>query len=319
MISVNELEVKIEHFPDGTPRINLNVDDIPELSNGMTSYMHVKWKYESDAELMYLIMIKKHLDTNLTDTTYLLTMDYLPNARMDRVHNDDEIFTLKYFCDVINSLNFSRVWALDAHSNVSVALLNNCCNKNPKKYIQSAIEHIKNENGTMVEIPTVLDDTEVNDDNIENTVVEPSEPVKELVFDESELVLYFPDAGAAKRYADMFPQYKYCYGEKIRDWDTGKILGLEVRTNGNILADKVVLIIDDICSYGGSIYYSANELVSYNPKKIYAYVTHCENSVLDVEKGTLIKDLENNTVERLFTTGSLYNGEHEKITVVEEM
>ena len=317
MISVNELEVKIEHFPDGTPRINLNVSNIPELLNDNTSYIHVKWKYESDAELMYLIMIKKHLDTNLTDTTYLLTMDYLPNARMDRVHNDDEIFTLKYFCDVINSLNFSRVWVLDAHSNVSVALLNNCINKSPKQYIQMAIDNIKNENGKMVEIITVLDDTEVCDDDVENNIIEPSELAKELVFDDVDLILYFPDAGAAKRYSSMFPEYKYCYGEKIRDWDTGKILGLEVRTNGNILADKVVLIIDDICSYGGSIYYSANELAAYNPKKIYAYVTHCENSVLDAEKGTLIKDLENNTVERLFTTGSLYNCEHEKITVVD--
>lgn len=317
MISVNELELKIERFPDGTPRVNFNVDDIPDFANGGTSYMHVKWKYESDAELMYLIMLKKHLDANLTDTTYLLTMDYLPNARMDRVHNEDEVFTLKYFCDVINSLNFSRVWVLDAHSNVSVALLNNCINKSPKQYIQLAIDNIKNENGTMVEIPTVVDDTEICNDDSENNVIEPSEPVKELVFDDSDLVLYFPDAGAAKRYADMFSEYKYCYGEKIRDWDTGKILGLEIRSNGIDLRDKIVLIIDDICSYGGSIYYSANEITSHNPKKIYAYVTHCENSVLDKEKGTLIKDLENNTVERLFTTGSLFTGKHEKIKVME--
>ena len=32
---------------------------------------------------------------------------------------------IKYFCDIINSLNFKRVWVLDAHSNVSLALLNN--------------------------------------------------------------------------------------------------------------------------------------------------------------------------------------------------
>lgn len=316
MISVNGLELRIERFPDGTPRINLNVDDIPDFENGGIFYMHVKWKYESDAELMYLIMLKKHLDANLTDITYLLTMDYLPNARMDRVHNEDEVFTLKYFCDVINSLNFSRVWVLDAHSNVSVALLNNCINKSPKQYIQMAIDNIKNENGKMVEIPTVLDNTEICDDDVENNIIEPSEPAKELVFDDVDLILYFPDAGAAKRYSSMFPEYKYCYGEKIRDWDTGKILGLEIRTNGVSLDDRIVLIIDDICSYGGSIYYSANEIASYSPKKIYAYVTHCEDSVLDTEKGTLIKDLENNTVERLFTTDSLYTGKHEKITVV---
>ena len=317
MISVNELEVKIEHYPDGTPRINLDVDDIPDFTDGSTSYMHIRWKYENDAELMYLIMIKKHLDTNLADTTYLLTMDYLPNARMDRVHNEDEVFTLKYFCDVINSLNFSRVWVLDAHSNVSVALLNNCINKSPKQYIQMAIDNIKNENGKMVEIPTVLDNTEICDDDVENNIIEPSEPVKELVFDDTDLVLYFPDAGAAKRYADMFSEYKYCYGKKIRDWDTGKILGIDIRTNGIDLENKIVLMIDDLCSFGGSLHYGVQELMNYKPEKVYAYTTHCENSVLDEEKGTLIKDLENNTVERLFTTDSLFTGKHEKIKVME--
>lgn len=47
------------------------------------------------------------------------------------------------------------------------------------------------------------------------------------------------------------------------------------------------------------------------------YATHTENSILDKEKGTLIKSLENNTVNRLFTTNSLFNGSHEKITVME--
>jgi ribose-phosphate pyrophosphokinase len=57
--------------------------------------------------------------------------------------------------------------------------------------------------------------------------------------------------------------------------------------------------------------------MNYKPEKVYAYATHCENSVLDNEKGTLIKDLDNNTVERLFTTDSLFTGKHEKIKVME--
>lgn len=307
MISVNELEVKIEHYPDGTPRINLDVDDIPDFTDGLTSYIHIRWKYENDAELMYLTMIKKHLNANLADVTYLLTMDYIPNGRMDRTKRDCEVFTLKYFCDVINSLNFSRVFILDAHSNVSVALLNNCINKSPKNFIQKAIDEIRNEN---IEKEVI---TEFSD--IKNGVV--SDTYENSVFDESKLVLYFPDYSAAKRYSDMFPQFRYCYGEKKRDWDTGKILGIDIRTNGVNLENKIVLVLDDLISYGGSIHYGVQELMNYKPEKVYAYATHCENSVLDKEKGTLIKDLENNTVERLFTTDSLFTGKHEKIKVME--
>ena len=178
---------------------------------------------------------------------------------------------------MMRCLNFSSVFVLDAHSDVSVALLNNCVKENPRKYIRKTISEI---NAT-------------------------------------DIVLYFPDSGAAKRYSDLFQEIPYCYGEKRRDWKTGKILGLDIRTNGIDLNNKNVLMIDDIIAYGGSLYYSAKELNKCNVNKIYAYATHTENSILSKEKGTLIKSLENNTVERLFTTNSLFNGNHEKITVME--
>nr|WP_142411393.1 phosphoribosyltransferase family protein [Clostridium sp. Marseille-P7770] len=269
MIKIDGKEIVIEKFPDGTPRINLN------------PYEHfapvtVEWFYESNEELMYLAFIKKHLEKYYRNEGIILKLPYIPNARMDRTKNDFEVFTLKHFCDFINWLNFYCVEVLDAHSDVSTALLDRCFNESPKEYIENAMSKIgKN------------------------------------------IVLYFPDAGAAKRYSNLFQEIPYCYGEKNRDWKTGKILGLTVRTNGINLDGKNVLMVDDICSFGGSMHYSATELKKCGAGKIYAYATHTENSVLNKEKGTLIKDLENNTVERLFTTNSLFTGKHEKITVME--
>lgn len=206
-------------------------------------------------------------------------MNYLPNARMDRIHEKDEVFTLKSFADVINWLNFDLVEILDVHSNVGAALINNVIIETPEIYINEVIRRIEKDN--------------------------------------TDLILYFPDEGAAKRYSNMFSKYKYCYGEKKRDWDTGKILGLDIKSNGINLSGKTVLMIDDIIAYGGSLYYSANTLKDNCVDKIYAFATHTENSILDREKGTLIKLLENNTVERLFTTDSIFTGNHEKITVME--
>ena len=276
MIRVNGKPVNIEKFPDGTPRINLDVLNIEACKGSRVFYFLVEWFYQNDAEMFYLMLVKKHIDRHFSDVDCYLSMPYIPNARMDRVKNDDEVFTLKYFCDFINSLNFTSVYVLDAHSDVSTALLNNCENDNPRDYIKDAIRQISDD-----------------------------------------IVLYFPDAGAAKRYSDLFPDIAYCYGEKKRDWKTGKILGLEIRNNGIDLAGKTVLMIDDIISYGGSLFYSANALKEAGADKVYAYATHTENSVLDREKGTLIKSLEDNTVERLFTTDSLFSGSHDKITVLE--
>ena len=276
MIRVSGEIVKINKFPDGTPRINLDVENIKEDEYDGRPCILIDWFYENNDEMFYLMLIKKHLERHLTNVDYYLFMPYIPNARMDRVKNDDEVFTLKYFCDFINSLNFLRVYVLDAHSDVSTALLNNCENYNPRDYIKDAIRKISDD-----------------------------------------IVLYFPDAGAAKRYSDLFPEIMYCYGEKKRDWKSGKILGLGIRSNGIDLNGKTVLMIDDIIAYGGSLFYSANALKEAGVDKIYAYATHTENSILDREKGTLIKSLENNTVERLFTTNSLFSGKHDKITVLE--
>ena len=248
---------------------------------------NIKWFYEKEEELSTLIYITRHIK-NLPYVGLLnLYMYYLPNARMDRIHEDSEVFTLKSFADVINWLDFDYIEILDVHSNVGKALINNANFVTPKQYIEKAIEWAEDE------------------------IVEEDENAS------PETVLYFPDAGAAKRYSDLFPELPYCYGEKKRDWKTGKILGLDIRTNGIDLKDKAVLMIDDIIAYGGSLYYSAEELKKHGVTEIYAYATHTENSILDKEKGTLIKSLENNTVNRLFTTNSLFNGSHEKITVME--
>ena len=277
MIKVNDYEVTIEHYPDGTPRIKL--DTLNYLLNCNPQTILIKWVYESDAELCYLMMIKKHFENYRNTYKHILQMDYVPNARMDRVKNHNEVFTLKYFCEFINWLNFDIVYVLDPHSNVVPALINRCWQSDVRSFVNCAISDIEKDN--------------------------------------SEVVLYFPDAGAAKRYADLFPMYKYCYGEKKRDWKTGKIQGLEIKNNDIDLKDKTILMIDDIISYGGSLYYSAKALKEYGVGDIYAYATHTENSVLDKDKGTLINLLEDGTVTRLYTTDSLFTGNHEKITVME--
>lgn len=278
MISLNGREVKVEHFPDGTQRINLMLNDM------FTDVDKITWKFEKEEELSTLIYVTKHLKNFPEAYKICLNLPYLPNARMDRIRSSEEVFTLKGFADVINWLQFDCVTVLDVHSNVASALLNNVQVYSPKSYIDRTILKVK---------------------ALENNSDRP-------------LILYFPDEGSAKRYSGLFKDIPYCYGEKQRDWETGKILGLNIRTNNlPLIAGMNVLMVDDIIAYGGSLYYSAKELKRIGANNIYAYATHTENSILDPEKGTLIKLLEDGTVKRLFTTDSLFTGEHDKIEVME--
>lgn len=253
-------EVKINHFPDNTLLLKTTDIDFYEP-------IHIKWQYENDAELFTIICLakkakgKKYLD-----------MPYCPHARQDRIKNDEDVFTLKYFAEVINSLGFDEVEVLDPHSSVSEALIDNIFIESPEKYIENIIYAL--EQGG------------------------------------SELILFFPDAGASKRYASMFPKYKYIYGNKIRTWETGQIVGTEIVNPFNVdLKNKTILMCDDICSKGTTFIKSAEALQPYDVGSIYLWVTHCENTIL---KG-LIPDSE--LIKKVFTTNSIFTKEHEKIKV----
>lgn len=263
-------------FPDGTLHLNLPDEHI----------YGVKWNYESDAELFTLICIAKHYN----DPTMELYLPYIPHARMDRVKCNEDVFTLKYFCEVINSLNFRRVWVMDAHSNVSLALLNNVKQMSVQDTIYDAVYKLT------CEIAGGYDHQERMDA-------------------QADLVVFFPDEGAMKRYSDMINDMPYAFGIKKRDWATGKILGLEIM-NADVVKGKNVLIIDDICSRGGTFLHSAKALKAAGANRIFLYVTHAEHTMVD---GEMYNDLD--LVERIYTTDSIFNIEWDnrnKVTIVNE-
>lgn len=125
-----------------------------------------------------------------------------------------------------------------------------------------------------------------------------------------EILMFYPDEGAMKRYSGKF-QNPYAFGIKRRDWKTGTILGLDVAGETETIAGSDILIIDDICSRGGTFYHSAKKLKELGAGKIYLYISHCENSILQGEV------LTSGLIERVYTTNSIFTEKHEKVEVFE--
>ena len=123
-------------------------------------------------------------------------------------------------------------------------------------------------------------------------------------------MLFFPDEGAMKRYSAMF-DLPYAFGMKKRDWETGEIKGLDVAGQTEYIENSTVLIVDDICSKGGTFYHSAKALKALGAKKVFLYISHCEKSIFDGE--LLTSDL----VEKVFTTNSIFNKTHDRMEVFE--
>jgi ribose-phosphate pyrophosphokinase len=189
---------------------------------------------------------------------------------MDRVKAPTDVFTLKYFCETINDLDFAAVYIEDPHSNVSEALLDRVQVVSPQPHIETVIEKIADEN----------------------------------------LVMCYPDEGAMKRYSGMVSK-PYSFGVKRRNWADGKIEGLDLM-HPDVVAGKNVLIVDDICSRGGTFFHTAKALKDAGAEKIYLYVTHCEMTIFN---GDL---LSSGLVEKIYTTNSIFpsNAANEMIEII---
>lgn len=264
MIKINDTIVNVGKFPDGTMLIK---QDIPK-----TDAVTVSWFYEDDKEMIAIIYLANHLKAHGCENIHLY-MPYIPNARQDRVKTDEDVFTLKYFAGVINSLGFKTVTVLDPHSSVGEALIDNIVINKPQKLIEDVIEKITEEEG---EAPS----------------------------------MFYPDEGAGKRYSGMIP-LPYAFGIKKRDWATGQIKGLDVAGETDNISGKNILIVDDICSKGGTFYFSAKKLKELGAKNIYLHITHCENTIFDGEL------LTSGLIKKIYTTNSILTKEHEMIEITE--
>ena len=265
MIKVNDTEIKVGHFPDGTQSIEFS-DAQPYYSTN-----EVEWFYDSDEEVFTLMCVVDMIRRISKNPRIKLWIPYLINARMDRIKKPEQNFSLKVFANFINSLNFDKVVVYNVHSNVSEALIDNIINIDPTFDVDAVISKYKPD------------------------------------------VIYFPDEGACKRYADLDcikeSDLPVIFGIKKRDFATGKILGLNVVSDTD-LTGKKVLIVDDICSAGGTFKFSAMKLKELGASDVALYISHCEDNI---QNGDLLKT---DLVSKIYTTDSILHISDPKIQII---
>jgi ribose-phosphate pyrophosphokinase len=237
MIKINGIHMGSDCFPNNE-RIFLTKELDKKLENSPEAIFD--FRYHTDIDISMLIMLKKYVDNNFNHVSTTLVMKYIPYSRMDR-QIDGYLFTLKYFCQLINDLNFSKVIVLDAHSNVSTALLDRCYD---------------------VDVNTLIDGV-----------------FEQLKYDVD--YVFYPDNGACKRYSEILKlpnNTPYFYGNKRRNLQTGEIINYELVDCPDI-KDKNILIIDDLCAKGFTFYNAAQKLRENGAEKVYLYISHCEDSI----------------------------------------
>lgn len=288
MIKVNDTVIDIQHFSDGSQKL-VGIH-IPERLKGdkYTSLFDIVWKYENESELVTLIYIVNYIRDIYVRSNYItLQMLWVPNARMDRVESENDVFTLKYFSQIINSLKFDKVIVLDPHSRVTNALIDRVKVVPAEHFIQKAINEITTK---------YTFEKDFND-----------------------YLVCFPDNGAFERYANLkcFDGFTKIFGKKHRDWETGKIVKLDLNVDEDVVRGKNVFIVDDMISSGETLYQFIQKLKSYGALQVYIYCSHLENRIMTEPENNLRQLLDAGGIRCIFTTDSLFNQTHPKIQILD--
>ena len=259
MILLNGSEVQFGQFPNKEFNMDIQLLDIKPHNS-------VEWHFEDDGDFIKLFTLKSYLDELNKESR--LYIGYMPYSRMDRM-NDSYAFSLKYACKMINDMGFYKITVREPHSDVTPALLNNCT-------IHNWCMEVVNRKYSKIR-------EEMRD---------------RMLFIQDFDSLFFPDAGAQKRYqTDM----DYAVGFKSRNFATGEIESFEI--NGSV--GKHVLIVDDLCSRGGTFVHSAIELKKAGAEKVSLVVAHCEENVFT---GELFDH-----IEKLYTSNGMLKTKHKQI------
>lgn len=212
-------------------------------------------------EDLFLLKSIKDANPNLKE----ITIPCMFQQQHDRKFNQNESFELKLVCDFINSCNFEKVKVFHPHSDVTPALLNNCEVIDNQTFIRSVLQYL----------------VDSGNKNLENN-----------------LILMSSDAGGFKPLIKLCKQLNW-QGEtysasKAREKE--KLIQIVDRTD---FGGKDILLIDDICVYGGTFKGLSRLLKKRNCGKLYLAVSH-------ITVQNLGEDPVTNYFDKVFTTNSKY-------------
>ncbi|MNK20318.1 Ribose-phosphate pyrophosphokinase [compost metagenome] len=222
--SIEEIDSKSFVFSGGEVHIKLQ---------GTAEEVLIATRLNDANDIMKLLLATDALRRSGTKIISVF-IPYLPYARQDRVMVAGEPLSIKVMCNLINGCGFAKVYVFDVHSEVSLALLDNC-------------EHISNYSL----VDTVLKDRK------DYLLVSPDAGALKKIYKLTEALEYTGDIVLCN---------------KVRDVSTGRIK--QITVDQEDLAGKDCFIIDDICDGGATFIGVAKALKQRNAGKVSLIVSH---------------------------------------------
>lgn len=233
-------------FPDGQPHLKIDMASIASLDRNAPLQIYSRLTNAND--LMMVLFAKNTLDY-LGFEHIELNISYLMAARMDRVMQDGEPFSLKVVANMLNLAAFKKIRIFDPHSEVSTAVIDRSYTVTNHDYVKDALADYLKKNGA------------------------------------TPFSLVSPDAGALKKIHKL-AQYLNIENVvecmKERDVKTGALLSF--KTTVTDLSGQTCFIVDDICDGGGTFAGTAKMLKEKGAVKVVLIVSHgifSKGSIID--------------------------------------
>lgn len=119
-----------------------------------------------------------------------------------------------------------------------------------------------------------------------------------------EHIIVYPDTTAEKRYSKFFQGIKSVVASKERNFEDGKISKYILDTSD--MKDKCIVLIDDLCSRGGTFIAAAECIRKVDVKRIDLIVAHCEENIMN---GDIPNMSEGEGIDKVITTNSIITKE----------
>lgn len=271
MVRINGIRFKDDEFHNGEV-IFEKLDLINEDLNV------IEMNFKDNRDIAAVLFARQWLKDKCPNAQCDLVMKYCPYERMDREINS-QLFSMKYFAEILAKFEFDSVRILDPHSEVCINLL--------------------------------------EEQGIKVSIINLEEYVNKVIYEFKPDYIFYPDKGAAKKYPLVLKNIDipYFFGAKTRDLENkGRIKSYEL-VDAPDLKDKKVLIIDDICCLGGTAYNAGEIMKEQGASQVAFYISHCENGVF---AGKLLKEEDGKyVIDKIYTADTmLLDDVHDNITII---
>lgn len=273
------VSISMMTFPGGEVGVNINTGAIDAWHPQAARVKNIDLfaKIQNSNQLMAMFLATDALRRVYPYAEIDLTIPYFPYARQDRVCNAGEALSVKVVAQLINAQNYAIVTVVDPHSPVLVAALDRCF------------------------------------------VIEQHSAFRKIKQDWNNWVIVAPDAGATKKteeFAKLVGAKDVLYCNKKRNLTDGKILGINILNPEALKLGGKLMVLDDICDGGRTFIELANIIQRESPgyhhgKLDYTIELAVTHGIFSKGVGVVADHFDH-----VYTTDTLPQGEHPKLTVV---